>query len=366
MSTLFHIAAVFGLAISPASCFPPQPDHLQDTRSVHHHPARASLRKRDMPDWEIPVILGALFVTFMSFGLIGGALEYILCTRRKRAAVHRDGSDVDFVRCAGSGSPAIGSDQATLVGGGEGPAGGGGKLDEELGRYSWQDDAGITTEVYMDGKVPGAGPPRTPRREMARVEHGGYHASSGHRALQEHRGGNDGFRGAAGVVSPLSPEEPQFVIHDEQDDDEYREEMANHPGRLVGYYGGAASSNDSSSTVVSPAEPEPTGGRRGSPWQEADSMLSPAASRAGHSNETYGGFRFDRESSRAALHDDELDEGARGGETARFEPWLPTVDLTIDDEPLDEIALVDHDTEGESMTRPSGEVMWRTHPTQFL
>lgn len=315
-----------------------------------------------MPSWQIPVICICLFLVFMSIGLIGGVCEYMLCTRRNRAAVH-DAADLDF-GCRGtpSGSPQIGSDQSTLIGD---------KLshetrvkeEEELGRYSWQDDKGITTEVYMDGKIPGAGPCATPRKTVSRAQNGRYEAVPSTSdptkppAVQRYRGNQ--FMVAGDVVSPISPEEAKFAVHDEQDDLEYQKEMAGQPGGLVGYYGAYATTLG---PATSPAtEEEEPMGARSMPWQD-HGMLSPVR-RENYRGDSYEGVHGG-EGCEAARYDEA--EGKHGQSMAEFKPWLPTVDLTIDDEPLHEITLRDREAESGSRERPSVEGMWKTHPTQFL
>lgn len=323
-----------------------------------------------MPSWEIPVICISLFLVFMSVGLLGGACEYIFCTRRKRTAVH---DDLDF-GCRGtpSGSPQLGSDQSTLVGD-RPPAAAAAHDDdakvreeEELGRYSWRDDKGVTTEVYMDGKIPGAGPLCvTPRKTVSRAQNGRYEAipsmseqpwgqkpSSSSSTVQERHRGIDQSNT---VVSPISPEEAQFAVHDEQDDLEYQLEQAQmaghqqHPGGLVGYYGTCAAEEE---------EQEPMGARS-MPWQDDQhGVLSPVR----------------RENYRDDLGGNKYEGGEEHGQSAEgeeFKPWLPTVDLTIDDEPLHEITIRDYDAETQeeqesTAQRPSVEGMWKTHPTQFL
>lgn len=357
MSRLLFNVAVFGLAITQTSCLAPHPDYLQDARMAHH--ARASLRKRvDNHAWELSVYSGSMFLLLMAFGLIGGALEYLLCTRRRRAATHTDGSRVGF-GFSGTpvGSPNIGSPQErprTAKSVSTGRPASRGRVDEKLGRYSWRDDTGITTEVYMDGKVPGAGPPPSPRREKSRGREQEARPSSQPRARSQsrprsraprdssqHRGKIRKIQpGVATLVSPISPAEPQFAVHYRQTYHEYREEMANNPKRVTGYYGSALSAASSSSSLsltpwpVSPAEPTMTGGRSSLRRQDDRATTTsnmPRAPRASLHN-PFEGFESDIEAG-APAHNTALGiEDRRDRSTARLDPsqWLRTGGSTPD------------------------------------
>lgn len=250
-----------GLTVSLASGLP-----LSDlsNHNILTHEIRDPAVKTNTPTWKVVVLCISGFIAFMSIGLIGGACEYILCAKRKRAPDY-DPTRVDFdSRNIPGTPPQIGSDQATLIGNrsiSDERTG----TDEKHGRYSWRDERGITTEVYMDGAIPGAGPegqlcqprdvPSTNRgfEATTHVSSSSEHPVYGHETPQ---------RWGGGPVSPLSPEEPQFVVHDEQDDHDYQQEMSAHPGRLVGYY-------DPATTVSSdpPPKREPTAAE-GAAWED--------------------------------------------------------------------------------------------------
>lgn len=175
------------LAITPVASLP----HNHNTH--HHHQVRDTAKtKTSMPDWQIALLGIGCILAVTSLGLIGGACQGIFCTSRKKKLNDDDDTagaaapsthqqqqqGLDF-GCRGYEASDGASDQSTLA----------------ASRFSWQDEKGVTTEVYMDGAVPGAGPP---------------------------------------------PPQPIFMISDEQDDEEYqREQMAAaaaHMQQQAGYF----------------------------------------------------------------------------------------------------------------------------------
>lgn len=294
----------------------------------------------------------------MSVGLLGGACEYLLCTRRKRASLHRDGSNVDVnYSMIPESTSHTDLDEVSLAGekaGYEQRS----MSHEELGRYSWQTTSRAVPDIYVEGNSMAVPPPQIPPKALTRLEPKVHETKrrdsdpSTHGVRDPSKRANKFW--APDVVSPPALSEPQFLVHDEQDDREYQEELRSHPGTLVGRYEPTLLPSTASSGGM------PESSREGyMPLQER-SLLS--ASRVS-SDDVYGEVGRHEESYRAA-HDD-FDEG-RTPVHVEFEPWLPTVDTTDDDQPLQEITLVDHGAEEKTTGTPTTEKMWRTHPTQFL
>lgn len=324
-SYMLPITLLTTLAISPALTLP------------HHHQIRddTSKPKTGMPDWQIALIGIGCILAITSIGLLGGICQGIFCTSRRKPDSAPPPSDattqaLDF-GCRGDGE----SDQSTLVSEHsrtQMTTTGGKKMDAQGSRYSWQDDKGVTTEVYMDGAVPGAGPAMT----------------------QQHAGAK------YGAGSPGTPEGPIFMISDEQDDEDYQREMAR------------ATAQQQNAGYFQPPMAATHGAGPHTPGRQSPSPLSPAWGRP--STESSAGRYFDD-----VEHQQEVsggvskngyaraatkDEGS-GPQRGKFEPWLPTVDLTLEDEPLDvDEPEKKHDAANEPVKNAPAEGKW--HPTQFL
>lgn len=257
MPSRYLRAILVGLAVSLASGLPIR-DLSYDNSSAYE--VRNSTVKNSTPTWKIVLLSISGFLAFASIGLIGGACEYVLCGRRKRASDYSPINVDPDCRSIPESSPPKDSDEAMSI---RDPFANYEKTqrDEKQDRYSWRDDKGITTEVYMDGAIPGAGPERMLCQSVdgIRMDRGFETKSnvpgSAKSAVQEHETSH-GWGG--GTVSPMSPEEPQFVVHDEQDDFEYYQEMSAHPGQLVGYYGPATAMPNGSTLVFEPTEAQST------------------------------------------------------------------------------------------------------------
>lgn len=150
-----------------ASALPwPTEEHRHSTRSAwagHASRSTDSPTKTGMPAWKIAVLSLGLFFGVMALGVIGGALEVLLHTRKKVA--DPDSAGLDFGPRAGADlSAGDGGEKAIREGGdvdedgaaavdGEGSAQGsdGDEADEKHGsRFSWQDAQGVQMEVWNE------------------------------------------------------------------------------------------------------------------------------------------------------------------------------------------------------------------------
>lgn len=176
------------------------------------------------------IIFGLIFGLIL-VGVIGGACETLICLSFKRPVrddAEPDPEDLDF-GCQGEprAMPEIRvivdkqtGDQASAqhVEGilGRSTSSGSGVSSNssssgKLSRYSWQDEKGITTEVYLDGTTPDARPaPET----VSQIQYQGYQV----------QGAMRGYEGvhyqdpAIGLAS-----NPPFVLHNEEDDSDYED-----------------------------------------------------------------------------------------------------------------------------------------------
>lgn len=223
-------------ALSPASCLP-HSDHPPDARSIHSARAAAPFK---LPGWEIVVIIAGLILGLILFGVIGGACETLVCLYFKRPV--RDDpvpsqEGLDF-GCQGepSGMPEIRvvveketGDQASAFHaesslGRSGSTISGGSSHSNCSssfggtnRYSWQDEKGVTTEMYIDGTLPDAGPRTTAESTVSHIQYQGYQVQS---AMRGYEGVH--YQGpGAGLAS-----NPPFVLHNEEDDSDYEDDVA--------------------------------------------------------------------------------------------------------------------------------------------
>lgn len=137
----------------------------------HHHSPRSpwaghaprstdsAATKTGMPAWKIVVISLGLFFGVMALGMVGGALEVLLHTRKK-VADPDPGADLDFGPRGADADAADGGEKEVQQGAdtdndgsttveGEGSADGGDDHEEKQGnRFSWQDEQGVQMEVW--------------------------------------------------------------------------------------------------------------------------------------------------------------------------------------------------------------------------
>lgn len=229
MSSIFRLA--FSLTastlLSPAYGLP-HPEGPHDPRSVHLSRAAAPFK---LPGWEIVVIIFGLIFGLILVGVIGGACETLICLSFKRPV--RDDSEaspegLDF-GCQGESRamPEIRvivnketGDQAsahlTESSLGRSTSNGSGVSSNTSssggsGRYSWQDEKGITTEAYLDGTLPDA---RPAPESVSQIQYQGYQVQGAMRGYQ----GVHHQDPAVGLAS-----NPPFVLHNEEDDSDYED-----------------------------------------------------------------------------------------------------------------------------------------------
>lgn len=217
-----------------------------------------------MPGWEIGVVILCLVSGLILFGVIGGACETLICMHFKRPVRAEPGANPDGLDfgCQGDrgGMPEIkitGDDSTgekisvhhveSSLGRSASSSSGGSSNSGGSSRYSWQDEKGVTTEMYLDGTFPDAGPGTTVHGSVPRIQCQGYQVQ-------------DAMRGYQGVhyQSPATglASNPPFVIHNEEDDSDYEDEQVDaspseHTSSHRGY-AVAVSTDD----VVSPLTPE--------------------------------------------------------------------------------------------------------------
>lgn len=260
MSSIPRLALPFTALtlLSPATCLP-HPEHPHDPRSVHFSRAAAPFK---LPGWEIVVIILGLILGLILIGVIGGACETLICLSFKRPV--RDDAEpnpesLDF-GCQGEprAMPQIRvivdketGDQASAHVtesslGRSASSGSGISSDSTItggsSRYSWQDEKGITTEVYLDGTLPDA---RSAPETVSQIQYQGYQV----------QGAMRGYEGvhyqdpAHGLAS-----NPPFVLHNEEDDSDY-EDVVSSPCEEAQTHPGLATSAMSTDDVVSPLTP---------------------------------------------------------------------------------------------------------------
>lgn len=184
------------------------------------------------------IVLG-LIAGLILFGVIGGACETLICLHFKRPvrpdpAANPDGLDFG---CQGrpGGMPEIKVIKDTDAGdtmfvhnvenglgrsctSSSGVSSNSGVSNSSSGstRYSWQDEKGVTTEMFLDGTLPDAGP--------GTMAHGAAPVSSIQYQGYQVQGAMRGYEGvhyqgpAAGLAS-----NPPFVLHNEEDDSDYED-----------------------------------------------------------------------------------------------------------------------------------------------
>lgn len=183
---LFYL---FSCESATASALPwPTEEHHHSTRSpwAGHAPRSTdSTTKTGMPVWKIVVISLGMFFGVMALGMVGGALEVLLHTRKKVA--DPDPADLDFGPRGADAEAEEGGekevqeredtddDGATAVEG-EGSANGGDDNEKQGNRFSWQDEQGVQMEVWNENED-------DPSREMDRgasqgLEHGAHDDTS--------------------------------------------------------------------------------------------------------------------------------------------------------------------------------------------
>ncbi|KAJ4388068.1 hypothetical protein N0V93_008673 [Gnomoniopsis smithogilvyi] len=232
------------------------------------HSARAAAPLK-LPGWEIVAIIIGLVIGLILFGVIGGACETLICLYFKRPVrddLELNQEDLDF-GCQGQPSriPEIRviieketGDQASAFPvegslGRSGSSSSGASSNSSstsssggTSRYSWQDEKGVTTEMFVDGTLPDAGPRTTAAQgTVSNVQYQGYQVQSAMRGYEGVHYQDPG----AGLAS-----NPPFVLHNEEDDTDYEDDVAvsspespTHPGFAVAL---------STDHVISPLTPE--------------------------------------------------------------------------------------------------------------
>lgn len=218
---------LLGLTLTPASCLP-HSDHHRDARSVHSARAAPAFK---MPGWEIVVIILGLVVGLILVGMLGGACETLICMHFKRPVRADPGENAEGLDFGCQGQPG-GMPEIKVIAMEEKGAGdkmSNRSVDSGLGRsnssnsgissnsggssrYSWQDDKGVTTEMYLDGSLPDARPGATAHDTMGTIQYHGYQVQDAMRGYQ----GVHYQDPAVGLAS-----NPPFVLHNEEDDSDY-------------------------------------------------------------------------------------------------------------------------------------------------
>lgn len=258
MPPIFRLAVlVIAAILSPASCLP-HPDHY-DSRSLHSPRAAAPFK---LPGWEIAVIIFGLILGLILFGVIGGACETLICLSFKRpirkeaeptpeglefgcqgpprtmpeirVIVDKETGDQASAHRAESSHSRSTSNSSAVT-----SSSGISSTSTNTSRYSWQDEKGITTELYIDGALPDAG-----QETVSQIQYQGYQV----------QGAMRGYEGvhyqdpAVGLAS-----NPPFVLHNEEDDSDY-EDVVSSPGDETETRPGCAVAM-STDDVVSPLTP---------------------------------------------------------------------------------------------------------------
>lgn len=178
-----------------------------------------------MANLKVIVIFVCVFIGVLLLCCLGGAFETLLCTKRSPHP-HNHEATPSEADC-GSSQRSTGT-SPTLRGDTEEQkeekclSFDAWKASNDKARYSWQDEQGVTAEVFQDGSLPGAGQPRGVLRVVNADGYQPNEAMTGHGAQpgQEHWGVRSPARGPGIIYSP------QFMIGDEQDEEEYEREMA--------------------------------------------------------------------------------------------------------------------------------------------
>lgn len=261
-----------------------------------------------MPAWKIAVISLGLFFGVMALGMLGGALEVLLHTRKKVADPDPAPSTLDFggsgqstaddggekaIQNGGEGEDSE-DDGATAVNGEEGFTDG--ENEKMQGdRFSWQDEQGVQMEVWNEGKG---------------VEED---ASS-----QDH----DTLEAPHGMLAAGYPQQPEPAYAG----------GPQHEGD--GYY------EDDDDAQYPPYQ-----------HQDLGAPQSTQVAAEGHEEGHYD--QHEEEGMEEAAHDEDVVQDVHGQRMTRYEPWVPQ----MDDE-FHEIALPEHGSQSETTHQQ--------HPAEYI
>lgn len=143
-------------SLGAASALPwPTEQQFSERSSALAPRSTTSTTKTGIPAWQIAVISLGIFFGVMALGMIGGALEVLLHTRKKVADPDQEPSDLDFgSRGVDAEDIKEGEEQddasdgdATAV---EESTDGVDEKGKHGARYSWQDSQGVQMEVWND------------------------------------------------------------------------------------------------------------------------------------------------------------------------------------------------------------------------
>ncbi|KAF3763963.1 hypothetical protein M406DRAFT_332401 [Cryphonectria parasitica EP155] len=329
-------ALVLGLLTTPSLCLP-KPELQQNERQHDIRDSSGGISTASgLSNWEIVVISLSIMVGVLVLCCLGGACEALLCNKRSRVHASADATpnELDF-GCRGSAdsTPTLRGDddkdeeKCLDFNAWKGHADKTNAIADQ-DRFSWQDEQGITTEVFQDGSLPGAGQPRR-GQHMANVN--GYQ-SSANMAMRGQMSGQEHHLEARspGARGPGLLNSPQFLIGDEQDEEDYEREVAGRHMHEVAISPVSSSSPTAVWTDES-GHSTPTKAPR-MPWADDNEQSHEEEKTAKYSADTkeeerfslHGGIHHEQEL--AEQHNERRDLLPNGRRITHVFPWMPAED----------------------------------------